>query len=258
MTDRASPAPRLETTGDGSHTLYAPHFDQHYHNPNGAVAENRHLFFEKNGLRRSLSTQKEMTIFETGFGTGLNLLLLLDYCRELESECSVDYYSVEGFPIDADTAESFNYGEYLAHPELADLLPGIFEAVRPGMNRFEPTEKVVLHLFIGMFNRFEPGALKADFILHDPFSPEVNEELWSGEFFRLVYGWCRPDAVLSTYCAASRARGAMAWAGWKVAREEGAPGQREMTLASPDPQKLDHLDRVNEKRLARRYEAGDF
>ncbi|MFO7884188.1 MAG: MnmC family methyltransferase, partial [Desulfobacteraceae bacterium] len=66
------------------------------------------------------------------------------------------------------------------------------------------------------------------------------------------------DAVLTTYSAATSARAAMAVAGWYIARAPGALGKREMTVASKNPDKLSHLKRVDEERLARRFHDGDF
>lgn len=76
--------------------------------------------------------------------------------------------------------------------------------------------------------------------------------------FQKLKKWSNPNALISTYCAASKARGAMAWPGWKVTRAQGALGKREMTLASLTSKPLAHLKRVNEERLAQRYEEGDF
>jgi tRNA U34 5-methylaminomethyl-2-thiouridine-forming methyltransferase MnmC len=70
--------------------------------------------------------------------------------------------------------------------------------------------------------------------------------------------YSNPNAMLTTYCAASRARGAMAWAGWHVARAPGALGKREMTIASLNPDGLKEFKRVNEERLAKRYVRDDF
>lgn len=249
---------KIQATDDGSHTLYSPQFDQYYHNPNGAVAESRHNFFEKNGLLNHLPEAESLTILEIGFGTGLNLLLLMDEYLDKELQCEINFYSIEGFPVEADTARSFNYGEYLTHPELLDKLPPIFEQVEPGINEFNLLPNLSLYLFNGLFEEFIAQNLQADFIFHDPFSPGVNEELWTGEVFKKLANWSSSDAVLTTYSAASKARGAMAWAGWKVAREDGALGKREMTVASLNPKKLAHLKRVNEERLAHRYEIGDF
>lgn len=259
--DSESFSSEIKQTGDGSHTLYSHRYEQHYHNPNGAVGESRHLFFEKNGLRNRLrgnDTETELTILEVGFGTGLNFLILLDEIPDNSSEFAITYHSIEADPIDEKTARSLNFDQYLNLPDLTDRLTGIFEEIRPGMNRFDIMSGVKLHLFAGKFEEFDAAEPEADFIFHDPFSPEVNPELWTGNVFKKLAGWNRPDAILSTYCAASKARGAMCWAGWKVAREQGALRKREMTLASLNPENLTHLERVNEERLARRYEEEDF
>jgi tRNA U34 5-methylaminomethyl-2-thiouridine-forming methyltransferase MnmC len=36
----------LQVTADGSHTLFIPEMDEHYHSVNGAVQESRHVFIE--------------------------------------------------------------------------------------------------------------------------------------------------------------------------------------------------------------------
>ena len=249
---------QLIETRDGSHTVYSPQFDQCYHNPNGAVAESRHVFFEQNGLRERLLDANHLTILEVGFGTGLNLMLLLDYCLNQDVSAHIDYYSVEGFPLSSDTVSGFNYGDHLVHPENVQLVTEFFSNISEGMNHIDLPGPVSVHLFNGMFEDVKPDDIRADYILHDAFSPDVNGELWTGKMFQKLYRMSADDAVLSTYCAASKARGAMAWAGWKVARAEGALGKREMTLASLNPSQLGDLKRVNEERLTRRYEEDDF
>src|SRR5699024_12444280 len=89
---------RLVETRDGSHTIYSSRFDQHYHNPNGAIAESKYVFFEQTGLIDALKEKDEITILEVGFGTGLNLMLLYDYCLQTDSKSRINYFSVEGFP----------------------------------------------------------------------------------------------------------------------------------------------------------------
>lgn len=255
--------PSVSPTDDGSHTLYSTQFDQHYHNPNGAVAESRHVFFEVNGLLDTLKSGNATPIdlLEIGFGTGLNLLLLLDAVRKHAPAAPIRYHTVEAWPIAPDTARQLNYSEHLELPEhqSRDLLSGLFEQLRDeGSLSRQLDGGVQLHVFKGLFEAYDPAGQQYDFIFHDAFSPRVNPELWTGNVFRKLIGWSRPEARLSTYCAASKARGAMAWAGWKVARAPGALGKREMTLASPAPDRLASFKRVNEERLARRYEQDDF
>ena len=153
-----------------------------------------------------------------------------------------------------------DFGENLENLEPGRILHDVFSGLNPGWNRIDITEKLTLHLFVGFFKDLKefPGAGKADFFFHDPFSPEANPELWTKEVFQKLISKAALDARLVTYCAASSARAAMATAGWHVARAPGALGKREMTIASPDTGRLSQFKRVNEERLINRYEAGDF
>ncbi|HYW34980.1 MAG TPA: tRNA (5-methylaminomethyl-2-thiouridine)(34)-methyltransferase MnmD [Balneolaceae bacterium] len=250
--------PELKITGDGSHTLYSTLFDQDYHNANGAISESRHVFFEQNGLKQALAERDHINILEIGFGTGLNFLLLMDYHRATKNAAAINYHSIEGYPISADKATKLNYADYLNYPPFARKLSPVFDQLKPGINSFSIVSGIKLSIFNGFFDDYEPGDLSFDFIFHDAFSPRANPELWQASVFKRLLSWSDPRALLSTYCAASKPRGAMAHAGWKVARASGALGKREMTVASPSTRQLDHLKRVNEERLARRYEEDDF
>ncbi|MDZ7681263.1 MAG: tRNA (5-methylaminomethyl-2-thiouridine)(34)-methyltransferase MnmD [Fodinibius sp.] len=249
---------KLIVTQDGSHTVYSSQFDQHYHNPNGAIAESRYVFFEQSQLLENLSTHDQINILEIGFGTGLNLLVLLDYYLQKQSNAQIDYYSVEGFPLSPQTAQQFNYNEQLRYPDQAPRIPAILDSLSKGMNHFEITEQVTAHIFYGMFKDFVPGDIDADYLFHDAFSPSANPELWTGETFTRLKDISAENAVLTTYSAASKAQGALAAAGWKVAKTKGALGKREMIVASPDANRLSNFSRINEKRYARRYAEGDF
>lgn len=250
--------PIIKTTDDGSHTLYSERFSQHYHNPNGAVAESRHVFFEQSGLIEALQSDRHLNILEIGFGTGLNLLLLMDYVLQFDSKMEITFHSIEAWPISPETAASLNYGKHLQHAQLTDKLLEIFDSLEKGMNTLQLLPNLEVRIFYGLFDDYNPDNLQTDFIFHDAFSPGVNPDLWTGTVFKKLHAWSHHEAILTTYCAASKAKGAMAWAGWKVAKAPGALGKREMTVASPSAGPLEHLKRVNEERLARRYKEGDF
>ncbi|MEL7832691.1 tRNA (5-methylaminomethyl-2-thiouridine)(34)-methyltransferase MnmD [Fodinibius sp. Rm-B-1B1-1] len=258
MSDPSNEKPKIEETRDGSHTLYSPQFDQHYHNPNGAVAESKHVFFEQSGLLGALTNRDHITILEIGFGTGLNFLLLMDYWQELDTEVRIDYYSIEAFPIDTETAQNLNFEQHLNHPNLAKHLPKIFANLSDGMNQVSFADSINLHLFKGLFEDFNPEKIQTDYIFQDAFSPDVNPELWTGKTFKKLASLSRKNVILSTYCAASKVQGAMASAGWHVAKTQGALGKREMIVASLSEEPLSDFKRINKKRYARRYEEGDF
>ncbi|TVQ65584.1 MAG: hypothetical protein EA360_09060 [Balneolaceae bacterium] len=256
-----SVSPEIRTTGDGSTTLFSEQFSQHYHNPNGAVAESLHLFFETTGMITDIQNQKPLRLFETGFGTGLNLLLFVNLLEIYGYRSNAQLYSIEAWPVTSKTARQFSFGKHESLNRFKPVLNNIFSTVSSGWNRFEVTANCTLNLYIGTLADFfldETEIGLVDYFLHDPFSPEVNAELWQAEVFREFHSMASSRAVLGTYCAASSARAAMASAGWFVARAPGALGKREMTLASTDPKKLDPWKRVDEKRLSERLLRGDF
>jgi len=63
---------KITETNDGSKTLKIPEWNEHYHSTHGAISEAKHVYI-KNGL--DLIISDEISIFEMGFGTGLNTFL---------------------------------------------------------------------------------------------------------------------------------------------------------------------------------------
>ncbi len=248
----------VKQTKDGSDTLYSNQFGQHFHNINGAISESKHVFLECNGLKEALKSRKTINILEIGFGTGLNLLLLMDQHLNTNSSARINYQAVEAFPLSSKVVDSLNYDQFLCYPELTEKLTPLFDSLRKGMNKFELLPNFSITIFYGPFIDFKPPEFEFHYIFHDAFSPDVNPELWMSSTFQKLLHTSHPNAKLTTYCAASKARAAMAHAGWKIARAPGALGKREMTIASPSGDSLKPFKRVNEKRLAERYEQGDF
>ena len=82
-------------TGDGSPTLYVSAIDEHYHSVNGAVQESMHVFIEA-GLK--YFNESEITIFEMGFGTGLNAYLTWDIVQSTGQK--VYYHGLEKYPLE--------------------------------------------------------------------------------------------------------------------------------------------------------------
>lgn len=252
----------VKITKDGSTTLYSEQFDQHYHNPNGAVAESRHVFYETSGLPDFLGENNTINIFEVGFGSGLNLILLMDYLEKNNHSVKANFYSIEAFPVNTETAQQLDFGDDLSYLKPNERLGEIFKKLQPGQNTFPLNEHINLHLFVSLFDNLTDHDFKSvepiDFVFHDAFSPDVNPDLWQPNVFEKLKSICRSDAILSTYCAASSARAAMAVAGWYPARAKGALGKREMTIASPTQSKLEPFKKMNHERLTERYRRGDF
>ncbi len=252
------------TTRDGSATLYSGRYRQHYHNMAGAFTESRYVFFERTGLVEALREHRDLTICEVGFGSGFHLLVLEWFRKQTGSRSQIHYYSVEKYPVDVSVIVSMGFDKLFSDmdgqreslnrltADLASAKPGEMASItfpETGGNRMRAT------VYHGDFSDWDLSILNrpAHFFLHDAFSPDVNPELWSHDTFATLFEAADPQAVLGTYCSATRARAAMVLAGWHVFRAAGPPGKREMTLATPDVTVLEEYKQVNETRLRERF-----
>lgn len=212
----------LQETADGSHTLFIPEMDEHYHSVNGAVQESRHVFIEA-GLHHQ--AKKDITVFEIGFGTGLNAFLTLLDAEE--NGRKVDYYSVELYPLEQELVQSLNYGKVIC-PEKKDLFQALHAA--PWNETAYITNLFTLHKIQGDNNSCAlPEGI--DLVYFDAFAPDKQPEMWNQEIFDRLYAHMAQGGILTTYCAKGAVRRMMKEAGYSVERIPGPPGKREMLRA---------------------------
>lgn len=213
---------QLQLTADGSHTLYLPEIDEHYHSVNGAIQESRHVFISA-GLH--LLKKGEIRLLEIGFGTGLNAFLTL-----LEAEkrgLQILYHTFERFPLDAPLVEKLNYGKQI-DAEKNELFLRLHRA--EWNSPVAITDTFVLHKIKADCNEsILPNEI--DLIYFDAFAPEKQPEMWNEELFDKLYAATSAGGLLTTYCAKGAVRRMMKRAGYSVERIPGPPGKREMLRA---------------------------
>jgi tRNA U34 5-methylaminomethyl-2-thiouridine-forming methyltransferase MnmC len=211
-------------TKDGSHTIAIPEKGLTYHSVHGAVQESMHVFIEAGlGAVLPFFNQQEISVFEMGFGTGLNAFLTALVAQE--QQVSVFYTSVEAFPLTAKEASSLNYSDALGSGDLFQTLHqcGWNEAVP--VNEFFTIEKLQTELAA-----FFPSR-QYDLVYYDAFAPSAQPELWTAEVFKKLYSMLNANGVLVTYCSKGDVRRALLAAGFRVEKIPGPPGKREMLRA---------------------------
>lgn len=223
MTHRA---PELHTTEDGSLTLYAPTFGEHYHSMHGAVQESEHIYLGL-ALRERMSSWQEgdapLRLFEVGFGTGLNALL--SWREAEERHIPLQYYSIEKFPITPELYEALHYEGLGEEREVKDQLLRLHTA--PWDEAVELSPFFTLHKLRGDLTTCTfPERLSV--IYYDAFSPESQPELWAEELFQRLGKASCSGAILSTYCAKGEVRRRLQRSGFLVERLPGPPGKREV------------------------------
>lgn len=214
---------QLITTEDGSHSLFIPHLNEHYHSTHGAIQESRHVYIDA-GFRACLN--QKISVLEIGFGTGLNAYLTL--LEATKKNVFVNYTTLEYYPLDIAMAKQLNYAQQLGEASNAHLFLELHKT--EWNNPIEITPEFTLHKIETDFSNpanFSTST-RFDVIYFDAFAPEKQPEMWTQQIFDKLFTLCNPGAIITTYCAKGAVRRMMQAAGFIVERLPGPPGKREI------------------------------
>lgn len=210
-------------TGDGSKTIFLPDLDENYHSGHGAHREAVHVFIE-NGIRAL--NKDTLSIFEMGFGTGLNALLALN--EALEKDIKIEYTGIEAYPVALQDALQMEYERFvggdagLLFKEIHTLEWGSEHLVHPQFVFRKIHEKIEDHT---------PEKQSYDLVFFDAFGPRAQAEMWEMSVLRKMYEMLKTGGILVTYCAKGQFKRDLKALGFEVKSLPGPPGKREMTQA---------------------------
>jgi len=211
-------------TADGSTTIRLADWDEHYHSKHGAIQEAQHVFI-KNGL--ALFSNRELSVLEIGFGTGLNALITFLEASKLG--LTINYVGVEAYPISSEEIAQMNY--------VSELQAAQYQVVFDKMHACDweshqnITENFILTKRKQFFQDIEDKE-QFDLIYFDAFGFPLQPELWSEAIFKKMYEALLPKGTLVTYACRSSIKNAMLSVGFSIEKLPGAPGKREMLRAT--------------------------
>ncbi|WP_371133763.1 tRNA (5-methylaminomethyl-2-thiouridine)(34)-methyltransferase MnmD [Phenylobacterium sp.] len=200
-----------------------------YFSTQDGLAESRAVFLQGCGLPDRWAGRTRFTVGELGFGTGLNILALLDLWRQTRPPGGrLHIFSIEAHPLSAEAAAAV----LRAWPELADLtdllLPR-WPGQAKGFHRVDlPELGATLDLAV-----MEVGAAlsawtgQADAWFLDGFSPALNPQMWREEVLALVAARTAPGGRLATFTVAGAVRRGLEGQGLVVAKRPGHGRKRE-------------------------------
>lgn len=214
---------KIITTADGSKTIRIEDWNEQYHSVHGAIQEAYHVFV-KNGL--SLFQDRDLSILEIGFGTGLNAFITLLESRKYGLK--INYRAVEAYPVKEGEWKQLDYTVALdavdREPYFLKMHQTAWEGPYDIADNFQLWKQKKDFRDIADIGEY-------DLIYFDAFGFRVQPELWTESIFNSMYLALRPGGTLVTYAAKGTVRRAMQTVGFRVERLPGPPGKREMLRA---------------------------
>jgi tRNA 5-methylaminomethyl-2-thiouridine biosynthesis bifunctional protein len=200
-----------------------------YFSRDDGLAETRAVFLAGCGLPDAWAGRRAFTVAELGFGTGLNIVALLDLWRRTRpADGHLAIFSVEAHLMDVADARR----ALAAWPEVSDGAAMVLERwPRPtrGFHRLDfPTIGATLDLAtMEAGDALAAWSGRADAWFLDGFSPALNPEMWRPDLMDLVAARGAPGARVATYTVASAVRRSLGAAGFEVERKPGFGRKRE-------------------------------
>jgi tRNA 5-methylaminomethyl-2-thiouridine biosynthesis bifunctional protein len=210
--------------------------DIYFSNADG-LAESRAVFLTGCGLPWAWAGRQRFTVGELGFGSGLNILALLDlWRRERPAGGRLRIFSVEAFPMPAEDARR----ALAAWPEVADLADALlarWPRRARGFHRIDfPDLGATLDLAVmDVLEALEAWDGPADAWFLDGFSPACNPDMWRPAVFEALARRSAPGARCATFTVAGDVRRGLAAAGFEVAKAPGHGRKRERLEARLPP-----------------------
>ena len=214
---------RIVTTEDGSHTLYNPGINDHYHSIYGAIRESMHVYISS-GF--SYHSSPFISLLEVGFGTGLNVLLTMKQAGEEKRR--VIYHSVDKYVLPADITEHLNYSRFFDSTQ-SGWLAKIHDL---SWNKdHEISDFFLLRKIHADINELEFTS-KYDIVYFDAFGPDKQPEMWTEDIFSKIYNAMNPGGLLTTYSSKGEVKRRFQRCGFMVEKIPGPRGKREMLRCS--------------------------
>ena len=211
-------------TQDGSYTVAIPEMNVTYHSIRGALQESIHIYIQS-GLQYALPKVaiETISVFEMGFGTGLNALLTMQEAIRLKRR--INYYAVELFPLTIEEAKALKQDDQLGTGSLAmQLHEGPWE------------EEVMINEYFTLYKTNQSLLdlslnIQFDVVYFDAFAPNDQPELWTEAVFANLFNNLNNNGVLVTYSCKGTVRRIMQAVGFIVNKIPGPIGKAEIVRA---------------------------
>lgn len=205
-------------------------FDDLYFSAEDGLAESDYNFIKGNDLPKAWQDKDSFTICELGFGTGLNMMLTLDYwLKEGGKGSKLRLISIEKHPLDkemmARALTSFKDKLGAAYDCMMAAYPKV---VLPGFQIIKLSADVeLLLIYSDVEEALKSLDVGIDCWFLDGFNPAKNQAMWSDKVFEEVARLSNQHATFATFTAAGFVKRGLLAVGFEVSKEKGFGRKRE-------------------------------
>ena len=205
-----------------------------------AIDESRHNFIKANNLAQRFEEQKDFSICELGFGSGLNFFLTAELWLQKNREQRLYYYGIDMHPWRVADLENLK----LKFTSLSALIDR-FIALKPPPHSgffattFAPNIQLIcvqMHSHQALLQMRKSAAEVPhnklfDCFFLDGFTPQRNSDMFDNTCIKSIASLAKSKATLSSYSATSLLKKNLLSNGFDLHKNAGFAGKREMICA---------------------------
>lgn len=219
-------------------TPVSTQFDDIYFSSEDGLAESNYVFIDGNQLRQRFSQWTKTSPFvigETGFGSGLNMLLAAAcFLQYAPATARLHLVSFEKYPLQAaQVAQTLQ-----RWPQLCDLSEQLIAQYPPlvaGCHRLQLDSRITLDLhFADVVNALpdwqqsNPAQVHAWFL--DGFAPAKNPDMWQDSLYKAMSSASAATSTLATFTSVGAVRRGLIQAGFAMRKQRGFGHKRDMLV----------------------------
>ncbi len=194
-------------TKDGSYTLKNEEYGECYHSSEGAVVESlyKHVYPAFEAAKKFDYYGGEIKILDICFGLGFNTFLSV---LNRPENVKLKIYSPE---LDKNLIKSLKDFDY---PDEFQKIKHIIDTL--SREFYYEDEFVRIEIAVKDARKYLENLKSVDIVYQDAFSPKVNRELWSIEYFTKIKEILNKKGVVTTYSVATLVRCAFYKLGFNI------------------------------------------
>jgi len=219
-------------------TPFSPEFDDVYFSSCNGIEETTYVFLAQNNLPDrwlALKSNEQFVIAETGFGTGLNFLVVANLWSDLKlrgaiaQTAELHFISAEKYPLKRDDMTKV----WESWPQFQNIINPLSENYpipSPGYHRCRINKDINLTLiYRDAGDAFSELEAQVDCWFLDGFTPSKNPDMWTERLFKSMANLSHSSTTYATFTASRFVLDGLQSAGFTAEKTSGYGLKRNMT-----------------------------